>query len=124
MLAPGSPPIVLLWFGAIFVVTGAGHLYFWFGSNAEDKRQLFPWFSAVSALLFLGFLYFAMDAPAGVLVMFGVFLTIGALIHVRLTTFCPRCARMIYRGVWSARVSFCPRCGLALDRALSRTEAI
>ena len=124
MLAPDSPPIVLLWFGAIFVVTGAGHLYFWFGSNAEDKRQLFPWFSAVNALLFLGFLYFAIDAPAGVLVMFGVFLTIGALIHVRLTTFCPRCARMIYRGVWSARVSFCPRCGLALDRALSRTEAI
>ncbi len=124
MPAPGNPPIVLLWFGALFVVTGVGHLYFWFGSNAEDKCQFFPWFSAVTALLFLGFMYFAIDAPAGIVLLFAVFLTIGALIHVRLTAFCPRCARMIYRGVWIARVSFCPRCGLALDRAPSRTDTI
>ena len=124
MQTSASSPIVLLWFGAIFIVAGLGHLYFWFGSNAEDKRQLFPWFSAITAVLFLGFMYFAADTPVPLLLFFGVFLTIGAVIHVRLTTFCPRCARMIYRGVWTARVSYCPRCGLALDRLQSRTDVI
>jgi hypothetical protein len=117
MQASTVPTIVILWFGAIFVVNGVGGLYFWFGRNADDKRQLFPWFSALTAILFLGFVYFAVGAPAPVLAFVAVLLTIGTVAHVRLTVFCPRCARMIYRSVLSARVSFCPRCGLALDRA-------
>ena len=37
--------LALVFLGAFWLIGGAGGLYFWFGSNAVDKRQLYPWFS-------------------------------------------------------------------------------
>ena len=112
-------PIGLVWFAALFVTNGVGILYFWYGTSAADKRQFFPWFSALTAVLFLGLLYFGVQAPLPLVAVVGVFVGVGAAVHVQFTTFCPRCARMIIRGVLSARVDFCPRCGLPLDRTPS-----
>ena len=116
MQVTSVPPLTWVWFGTIWVVGGIGSLYFWFGTSADDKRQLYPWFTGLMLLLFLGFTYFVIQAPPLFLAFFAIFGVASMVFHVRMTKFCPKCARMIYRGWLFSRVDFCPRCGLALDR--------
>lgn len=116
MQSTSLPPIALVFFGALWLIWAAGGLYFWFGSNAVDKRQLYPWFSGSTLILTLGLAYFVAQVPL-VLMLFIAAAGVGAtVLHVRATTFCPRCGRMIYRGMLVGRADYCPRCGLALDR--------
>ena len=110
------PPIIWIWFGTMWVVGGLGTLYFWFGTDVEDKRQLFPWFTGLLLVLVLGFVYFVIQAPPAILGIFALFGIANTVYHVRMTTFCPKCARMIYRGRLFNRVNFCPRCGLAVGQ--------
>src|SRR5258706_11219655 len=108
-------PIGLVWLAAFLLVSLGSALYFWLGQDADSKRQFYPWVSALTGVLFLGFAYFAVHAPGPIVAFMAAFMTLGSIFQVRRTTFCPRCARMIYRGAWLTRVTFCPRCGQALD---------
>lgn len=116
MQAASLPPNSLIFFGALWLIGLGGGLYFWFGSNAVDKRQLYPWFSGASLILMLGFAYFVAQVPLPFMLFIAAIAVAGTVFHVRMTTFCPRCARMIYRGMLVGRVDYCPRCGLELDR--------
>ena len=121
MQVASLPQLTWLWFGTLWVVGGIGSLYFWFGSNAEDKRQLYPWFMTLMLLLMLGFVYFAVQAPLPFLALFALFGIASTVFHVKRTKFCLKCGRMVYRGGFFNRADFCPRCGLALDRPAPRT---
>jgi len=70
-------------------------------------------------ILVLGFAYFVAQVPLPFMLVFAAIAVAGTVFHVRMTTFCPRCARMIYRGMLVSRVDYCPRCGLELDRPLN-----
>ncbi len=113
-----NSPSAFLWFAAFVVVALAGNAYFWFGKNPHDKRQLFPWFSLLVAVIIVGFLYFGVQAHLPVVVACAAFVAIISVVNARLTAFCPRCARLIRRGLLSARVDYCPRCGVHLDATL------
>ena len=116
MQAASLPALTLVFFGALWLIGAAGGLYFWFGFNAVDKRQLYPWFSGSTLVLTLGLAYFVVQVPLPFMLFLAVIAVAGTVFHVRTTTFCPRCARMIYRGMLVGRVEYCPRCGLELDR--------
>jgi hypothetical protein len=122
MSVASFPQLTWVWFGTLWAVGGIGTLYFWFGSNAEDKRQLYPWFMGLTLFLVLCFAYFVVQPPLPFLGLFALVGVASAVVHVRITKFCPRCARMIYRGMLAGRVDYCPRCGLALDRP--QTQAL
>ena len=115
MSSSGLGTIGLVWLGTFVVISAASSLYFWFGENAEDKRQLYPWAMVLSGGLFLGFAFFAVQMPLPFFGFFVIIVLVSTMLHIRQTTFCPKCARMIYRGRWLSRVAFCPRCGHALD---------
>ena len=112
-----------MWFGSYAGVTAVGGLYFWFGSDAVAKRQSYPWFLGVTVALLAGFLYFGIQAPIGVIVLVGLFASLGAVTHARTTTFCSSCARMVNRGLFGTLANFCPRCGRALDKDVLRGDA-
>jgi hypothetical protein len=117
-----APPIAaFVIFGAIWLIGLVGGLYFWFGSSAANKQWLLPWFTGSTLILILGFAIFVVRPPFPFLIIFAVLGVVSSVAHVRMTTFCPRCARMIYRGWFVSRVSYCPRCGLALDQPTPAT---
>ena len=118
------PPLTWVWFGTLWVVGGIGGMYFWYGSDAEDKRQLYPWFLTLTSCLMLGLIYFVVHPPVFFLLFFTAFAVVGGVIHVKFTAFCPRCARMINRGMFSYRVDFCPRCGLRLPQRASDDQSV
>ncbi len=118
---PDANPALLLWFGAFFLTSAGGGLYFWFGTNASNKRQLYPWYSLFSGVLFLGFVFFS-GAPPAFLIFAIPAVAWASYAHARTTVFCPRCARMIYRGRWLNQTNFCPRCGQALDQSLHQPD--
>lgn len=117
MQASTLPPATLLAFGVLWILGAVGGLYFWFGSNAGDKRQLYPWVSGVMLVGVLGFAYFVVQPPLGFFGLLAIFGTLSTVVHARSTLFCPQCARMIYRGPLAARVNYCPRCGRPLDQS-------
>ena len=116
------PQGALLWFGTVWIFGAVGSLYFWLGTNAEDKRQLYPWFMGLTLFAMLCFVYFGVHLPVFLVGLFAVFGTVGAVIHIRSTIFCPRCARMIYRGLLLGSVNYCPRCGQGLNQALDQSH--
>lgn len=111
------PRLDLLAFGILWILGAAGSLYFWFGRNAEDKRQLYPWYIGLMLVAMLGFAYFVVQPPLGFFALFAVFGAVSTVVHARSTVFCPQCGRMIYRGRLVARVDYCPRCGHPLDQS-------
>src|SRR4029077_6743311 len=105
----GFGVVGLVWLGTFVVLSVGSSIYFWFGESADDKRQLYPWATVLLGVLFLGFAFFAVHPPLPFFGFFAVIVLFSTILHIRQTTFCPKCARMIVRGRWLSRVAFCPR---------------
>jgi len=115
MITSGFGPYGFVWLAAFVITSVASAIYFWFGTDPESKRQLYPWATALTAALFLGFAFFAVQMPSPLLAFFALIIVVSGVVHIRRTVFCPKCARMVYRGGLITRVNFCPRCGQPLD---------
>jgi hypothetical protein len=117
MHAEMATTLSLLWAGAYAIIGMAGGAYYWLGTNASTKRDTFPWFMIVCAILFLCVAEFGLQLPALPLAFVAVMLVLVTARNIFAVTFCSRCARMIDRGVLFKRSHFCPRCGAPVERS-------
>lgn len=112
------PSTGLFWFGLliILVLTAAIQLYFWFGKDADEKTDLWPLAAGLLGAVMLGFFIFVLPGPLPLLVFYVLIVATVTVAQIRNVTFCPKCARMIYRGPFVSS-PYCPRCGHAVDDA-------
>jgi hypothetical protein len=109
------PSTVFAVFFGVWILLGvSGFLLFYAGRDAAFKRQFFPLYLGVAAVVFIGFTA-GMGAPLSVLAIMIPFVAFVMLLNYRGTRFCDSCGRtLIDRAVFS-RPKFCPQCGAALD---------
>lgn len=106
---------MLIWFTLYVAVSVIGGSYYWFGGDPQEKRETFPWFLALAALLFMCLVLFGFHVSIGIGALLAVLVAAVTTRNILSITFCGQCARIVDRGLLRKRANFCPECGAPLD---------
>jgi hypothetical protein len=100
---------LLIWVGAFFVVNAIGAVYFAIGRDAAAKALRYRWYLVFDGLFLLAVISMLVPPKSLVPVMMIPLVVVIIVYYLRTTTFCPRCARMVRRGL-RGTVTTCPHC--------------
>lgn len=106
----------LAWFCLLAVASVAASAYYWFGASARRKRATYPVFIILCGIEFVCWVKVGGDPPPRVFTFVVVWTAFVAIWSIFAVTFCPQCARVARRGLFS-RGARCPRCGADLGVA-------
>lgn len=97
----------------IWILLGIGSfLFFHFHRNTALKRRVFPVFVIATAVVFGGFIYFAMGRQQPQVLLVAVpALVLISFLNIRQIRFCDSCGKTLYRQPVFSRPQFCPHCG-------------
>lgn len=104
---------LLIWVGAFIAVNAIGAVYFAIGRDAEAKALRYRWYLVFDGVFLLAVISMILPPKSLLPVMMIPLVVVIIVYNLRTTTFCPRCARMVKRGLRGA-VKTCPHCNAPL----------
>lgn len=110
--APGAmrPSLILLILITAFILVNAiGAVYFAVGRDADAKTLRYRWYLVFDGALLLAVISMLGSPRSLVPVMMIPLVVVIIVYYLRTTVFCPRCARMVSRGL-RGTVKTCPYC--------------
>lgn len=104
---------LLIWVGAFILVNAIGAVYFAIGRDAEAKGLRYRWYLVFDGVFLLAVVSMILPPKSLLPVMMIPLVVVIIVYNLRTTTFCPRCARMVKRGL-RGTVTTCPHCNAPL----------
>lgn len=83
---------MLVWFTLFVTVSVLGGSYYWFGGNPRAKRETFPWFLALAALIFMCAVLFGFHVSIGISALLAVLVAAITTRNILSISFCGQCA--------------------------------
>jgi hypothetical protein len=99
-------------FFVFWALLGIGGAIFFYGNRDADlKRTLWPYFTVLVGISFLGFTWYTQGS---VPLPFVVLIPVIIFINIRMTRFCDSCGRTVVSRNFFASAKFCQGCGAEL----------
>lgn len=101
--------------GHLIVLGVSGFVVFFLSRDVNRKRRLFPGFTVLTGILFVGFVW-AMGFSGGIVLAAIPIVALISWLNIRQTRFCDACGRTVVTMFPGQRPRYCHQCGAALDQ--------